>query len=98
MLGCRPASTQIEQNHKLCAELGDPVNKESYQRLVGQVIYLCHTRPDITHAVSVISQYMHNPVTGTVPGPTLLTASNPMKTRPARVRRPNVRVTGPEWA
>jgi hypothetical protein len=37
-------------------------------------------------------------VTGTVPGPTLLTASNPMKTRPARVRRPNVRVTGPEWA
>nr|ABA98724.1 retrotransposon protein, putative, unclassified [Oryza sativa Japonica Group] len=36
-------------------------------------------------------------VTGTVPGPTMPTASNPVKTRPARERMPNVRVTGPEW-
>nr|CAE05707.2 OSJNBb0065J09.3 [Oryza sativa Japonica Group] len=64
MLGCRPASTPIEQNHKLCAELGDPVNKERYQRLVGRLIYLCHTRPDITYAVSVVSRYMHDPRSG----------------------------------
>jgi transposase InsO family protein len=42
MLGCRPASTPIEQNYKLCAESGDPVNKERYQRLVGRLIYLSH--------------------------------------------------------
>jgi hypothetical protein len=61
MLGCRVASTPIEQNHKMCAEGGDPVCKEQYQRLVGRLIYLCHTRPDITHAVSVVSRYMHDP-------------------------------------
>ena len=61
MLGCRPAYTPIEQNHKLSAESGDPIDKEKYQRLVGRLIYLCHTRPDITYAVSVVSRYMHNP-------------------------------------
>ena len=32
-----------------------------YQRLVGRLIYLAHTRPDIAYSVSVISQFMHNP-------------------------------------
>jgi hypothetical protein len=61
MLGCRPVSTPIDSNHKLCVESGDPVNKEKYQRLVGHLIYLCHTRSDITYAVSVVSRYMHDP-------------------------------------
>jgi hypothetical protein len=38
MLGCRPASTPIDSNKKLCAGSGDHVNKESYQRLVGRLI------------------------------------------------------------
>jgi len=33
------------------------VDKETYQRLVGRLIYLCHTRPDISYAVSVVSMY-----------------------------------------
>jgi len=61
MLGCRSTTTPIEQNHKLGAESGHPVDKERYQRLVGRLIYLCHTRPDITYAVSVVSRYMHDP-------------------------------------
>ena len=32
-----------------------------YQRLVGRLIYLSHTRLDIAYAVSVISQFMHSP-------------------------------------
>ena len=64
MLGCRPASTPIDANHKLSAESGDPLNKERYQRLVGRLIYLCHTRPDISYAVSVVSRYMHDPRSG----------------------------------
>lgn len=60
MLGCRPAVTPIEQNHRLSKDGGAPVNRESYQRLVGRLIYLSHTRPDIAFAVSVVSQFMHD--------------------------------------
>ena len=28
---------------------------------MGKLIYLTHTRPDISYAVSVVSQFMHNP-------------------------------------
>ncbi|KAA0045080.1 reverse transcriptase [Cucumis melo var. makuwa] len=37
------------------------VDKEQYQRLVGKLIYLSHTCPDISFAVSAISQFMHAP-------------------------------------
>ena len=37
-----------------------PADKVRYQRIVGKLIYLSHTRPDIAYAVSVISQFMHN--------------------------------------
>jgi hypothetical protein len=40
------------------------VDSERYQRLVGRLIYLGHTRPDIAYAVSVVSRYMHDPRTG----------------------------------
>ncbi|CAL9029011.1 unnamed protein product, partial [Prunus brigantina] len=62
MLGCKPADTPIVQNHNL-EILPDqvPTNKDRYQRLVGRLIYLSHTRPDIAYAVSVVSQFMHSP-------------------------------------
>ncbi|XP_040363468.1 secreted RxLR effector protein 161-like [Rosa chinensis] len=62
MLDCSPIDTPIEQNHKL-AEYPDqvPIDKLRYQRLVGRLIYLSHTRPDVAYAVSVVSQFMHNP-------------------------------------
>jgi hypothetical protein len=63
MLGCRPALTPIEQNHRLTSASGQPVDREKYQRLVGRLIYLSHTRPDIAFAVSVVSQFMHDPKT-----------------------------------
>jgi len=37
------------------------VDKEMYQRLVGRLIYLSHTRPDVAFAVSLVSQFMHQP-------------------------------------
>ena len=61
MLGCRPAATPIEQNHRLSKDVGTPVDKECYQRLVERLIYLSHTRPDIAFAASVVSQFMHDP-------------------------------------
>lgn len=63
MLDSRGADTPIIQNHHL-GEYPDqvPANKERYQRIVGRLIYLAHTRPDIAYAVSVISQFMHCPL------------------------------------
>ena len=61
MLGCKPAESPVESNHKLQAGIGEIVDKERYQRLVGRLIYLSHTRPDIAYTVSLVSQFMHDP-------------------------------------
>nr|CAN78328.1 hypothetical protein VITISV_034971 [Vitis vinifera] len=62
MLGCRPADTPMEQNGKLSdEEESPPVNKGQYQRLVGKLIFLSHTRPNIAFPVSVVSQFMQAP-------------------------------------
>uniref|UniRef100_A0A2N9G457 Reverse transcriptase Ty1/copia-type domain-containing protein n=1 Tax=Fagus sylvatica TaxID=28930 RepID=A0A2N9G457_FAGSY len=62
MLACKPIDTPIEQNHRLGEDVDDtPVDRERYQKLVGKLIYLSHTRPDIAFAVSVVSQFMHAP-------------------------------------
>jgi len=37
------------------------VGKVQYQRLVGKLIYLAHTRPDLAYVVSVVSQSIHDP-------------------------------------
>lgn len=62
MLGCKPANTPIEQNHKLFHCLNaTSTDKARYQRLVGKLIYLSHTRPDIAYSMCVVSQFMHDP-------------------------------------
>ena len=62
MMGCRPADTPIDPNQNLRSkEGGDPVDTIRCQRLVGRLIYLSHTRPDIAFAVSLVSQFMHSP-------------------------------------
>ena len=62
MLGSKACDTPIEANQKLGDDPdGAVVDKGRYQRLVGKLIYLSHTRPDIAFAVSVVSQFMHAP-------------------------------------
>ncbi|GAA0170187.1 hypothetical protein LIER_24499 [Lithospermum erythrorhizon] len=39
------------------------LNPSEYQQLVGALQYLCITRPNITYAVNLASQYMHSPTT-----------------------------------
>ncbi|RVW43051.1 Retrovirus-related Pol polyprotein from transposon RE1 [Vitis vinifera] len=54
MLGCKPAETPMDTTVKLEESDGSaPVDKGRYQRLVGKLIYLSHTRPDIGFSVSV---------------------------------------------
>ena len=51
MLDCKPADTPIVQNHGLQLIKGAvPTDRGRYQRLVGKLIYLSHTRPDVAYA------------------------------------------------
>ena len=61
LLGSKPVDTPIEQKHKpfQCSNSANIV-RGRYQRLVGKLIYLSHARPDITYAVNVVSQFMHD--------------------------------------
>jgi len=62
MIDCKPADTPMMTNQKLYMEEGAKLtDKGKYQRLVGKLIYLLHTRPDIAYAVGVVSQFMHQP-------------------------------------
>ena len=62
MLDCKPIDTPMESNKTLSREEDIlAVEKGRYQRLVGKLIYLAHTRPDIAFAVGIVSQHMHCP-------------------------------------
>ncbi|KAG8503477.1 hypothetical protein CXB51_001405 [Gossypium anomalum] len=54
LLGCKPAKSPIESNHKLQAGIDEMMDKERYQKLVKQLIYHTHTRLDIAYAVSLV--------------------------------------------
>ena len=62
MSACQPADTPVEEGLKLCVETNQvPVDKGRYQRLIRRLMYLAHTRPDLAYALSIVSQFMHNP-------------------------------------
>ncbi|KAK9185737.1 hypothetical protein WN943_026096 [Citrus x changshan-huyou] len=62
MLECKPISTPMEPNAKMCAHEGKDLEYASmYRQLVDSLIYLTLTRPDISYAVGVMSRYMQNP-------------------------------------
>ncbi|GJT20553.1 RNA-directed DNA polymerase, eukaryota, reverse transcriptase zinc-binding domain protein [Tanacetum coccineum] len=62
--GCKPVSTPMEPNSVLpyVATSDDPLldNITSYQKLLCKLIYLTHTRPDISYSVHCLAQYMHS--------------------------------------
>ncbi|XP_073290971.1 uncharacterized protein [Primulina huaijiensis] len=61
-IGCKASETPMDSTSKLVARGNEPAcNKDQYQRLVGKLIYLAHTRPDIGFSVSVVSRFMSNP-------------------------------------
>jgi len=61
-LGCKTTRAPIEQNHMIGNDEESPkVEKTQYQRLVGKLIYLSHTKLEIAYTVSVVSQFMHDP-------------------------------------
>ncbi|XP_019227621.1 PREDICTED: uncharacterized protein LOC109208920 [Nicotiana attenuata] len=71
LAGAKPTITPMEQNKRLttveynehCHLEGDPTLKDvsGYQRLVGKLLYLTLTRPDIAYSVQTLSQFMQAP-------------------------------------
>ncbi|XP_016178855.1 uncharacterized protein LOC107621340 [Arachis ipaensis] len=62
MLGSRPVSTPIEENHRLALAEGPLLSDAAqYRCLVGRLIYLCFTRPELSYSVHILSQFMHQP-------------------------------------
>ncbi|CAH9071582.1 unnamed protein product [Cuscuta epithymum] len=62
LLGAKPSSFPMEQNHSLGLATGELLaDPESYRRLVGRLIYLSFTRPDLAYSVHSLSQFMQAP-------------------------------------
>ncbi|KAK2980559.1 hypothetical protein RJ640_006052 [Escallonia rubra] len=62
LTGARPSEFPMEQNLKLSNSTEAILSYPSpYRRLVGRLIYLTVTRPDIVHTVNILSRFMHQP-------------------------------------
>lgn len=62
LLGVKPVSFPLEQNHKLALAKGDTLsNPSQYRRLIGRLIYLGVTRPELSYIIHILSQFMNEP-------------------------------------
>lgn len=62
LTGAKPAETPLEQNHGLATANGELYSDpEQYRRLVGRLVYLVITRPELSYTVHILAQFMHTP-------------------------------------
>ena len=62
LLGEKRGRILVDPNTKLQANKGgQELDNGRLQRLVGRLIYLAHTRPNISFDVNLVSQFMHDP-------------------------------------
>ena len=62
MEDCRPMSTPMITNWKqLHASEGKLVDPTIYRQLIGSLMYLVNTRPDLCFVVNTLSQFMVEP-------------------------------------
>jgi hypothetical protein len=62
MMGYKPISIPLEQNVKLSVDERNLVEDTTmYRRIVGSLIYMTITRPNLSYAIGVVSQFMQTP-------------------------------------
>jgi hypothetical protein len=61
MSGCNPIGTPLAQKHNLRRDDPILVDATNYHSIVGALQYITLTRPDLTHAINLICQFMHQP-------------------------------------
>jgi hypothetical protein len=62
LLGAKPATTPLDPSIKLHNDDGKTYDDVSgYIRLIGKLLYLTNTRPDIAYATQQLSQFLHKP-------------------------------------
>lgn len=62
MQKCKTSSSPMNPNEKLTLDDGTPMaDAKSFRSLVGNLMYLTNSRPDIMFSVSLISRFMHKP-------------------------------------
>lgn len=62
MEGCKPATFPMAKGLKLSKHEGDMlVDPEIFRRLIGKLLYLNLTKPDISYAVQQLSQFLQLP-------------------------------------
>lgn len=62
MQGCKPAPTPLPHGVSLFAEDGVLLDTpDQFRRLIGRLLYLSMTRPDVTYAVQQLSQFVQAP-------------------------------------
>lgn len=63
LLATQPVGVPVELNHKLASNTGPELkNLQQYRRLVGRLIYLSITRPELSYIVNLLSQCMKSPL------------------------------------
>ena len=63
MSGCKPVDTPMDSNTRLKSRTDKmAIDKGQYQCLVGKLIYLNHTLLNISFAVSIVNQFLRNPL------------------------------------
>nr|XP_027191090.1 uncharacterized protein LOC113786992 [Cicer arietinum] len=61
-LGSKPCSTPMDANLKLSISIGQPLsNATIFRKMIGQLLYLTNTRPDISFVVCRLSQFLSAP-------------------------------------
>ena len=62
MADCKPISMPLDVNAKMSAHIGDVVEDVTmYRKIVGSLIYLTITRPDLNYTLGLESQFMQLP-------------------------------------